>query len=66
MGKISKVIWSLHNETQRYYHIKGKAQHLGGVLFAIRRGICDKIPEDIVNDDAYMGCLLYTSDAADE
>jgi len=57
MGKISKVIWSLHNETQRYYHIKGKAQHLGGVLFAIRRGICDKIPEDIVNDDAYMGVV---------
>ena len=57
MGKINTVIWSLHNETQRYYHQKGKAQHLGGVLFAIRRGICDRVPEDIVNDDAYMGVI---------
>jgi hypothetical protein len=37
--------------------LRGKAQHLGGVLFAVRRGICEKIPEDIVNDDAYMGVL---------
>jgi len=57
MGKISSVIWGLHNETQRYYHLKGQAQHLGGVLFAIKRGICDRIPEDIVNDDAYMGVI---------
>ncbi|MEM3565537.1 MAG: glycosyltransferase [Candidatus Bathyarchaeia archaeon] len=57
MGQVNTVIWSLHNETQRYYHRKGKAQHLGGVLFAIRRGICDKIPEDIINDDAYMGVI---------
>ncbi|MEM3769638.1 MAG: glycosyltransferase [Candidatus Bathyarchaeia archaeon] len=57
MGRVNTVIWSLHNETQRYYHQKGKAQHLGGVLFAIKRGICDKIPEDIVNDDAYMGVI---------
>jgi len=57
MGKISSVVWGLHSETQRYYHLKGQAQHLGGVLFAIKRGICDRIPEDIVNDDAYMGVV---------
>ncbi|MEM1563187.1 MAG: glycosyltransferase [Candidatus Bathyarchaeia archaeon] len=57
MGQVNAVIWGLHNETQRYYHQKGKAQHLGGVLFAIRRGICDRVPEDIVNDDAYMGVV---------
>lgn len=57
MGKICEVIWGLHSETQRYYHLRGKAQHLGGVLFAVRRGICDNIPEDIVNDDAYIGVL---------
>jgi cellulose synthase/poly-beta-1,6-N-acetylglucosamine synthase-like glycosyltransferase len=57
MGQINTVIWGLHNETQRYYHSKGEAQHLGGVLFAIRRGICDRVPEDIVNDDAYMGVV---------
>jgi biofilm PGA synthesis N-glycosyltransferase PgaC len=57
MGKVCETIWGLHSETQRYYNSKGRAQHLGGVLFAIRRGICEKIPEDIVNDDAYIGIL---------
>ncbi|MCJ7424448.1 glycosyltransferase [Candidatus Bathyarchaeota archaeon] len=57
MGKICRVIWGLHNETQSYYDRKGEAQHLGGVLFAIKRGVCDRVPEDIVNDDAYMGVV---------
>jgi len=55
MGKINKTIWSLHNELQSYLHEKGRMQHLGGVLFALRRGICTYVPEDIVNDDAYIG-----------
>lgn len=55
MDKLNVVIWGLHNETQRYYNHRGTG-HLGGDLFAIRRGICDYIPEDIVNDDAFMGC----------
>jgi len=55
MDKISLVIWGLHNETQRYYNHLGGIGHLGGDLFAIRTGICDHVPEDIVNDDAFMG-----------
>jgi len=55
MDKVNQVVWGLHNETQRYCNDHGIAQHLGGVLFAIRRGICDHVPEDVVNDDAYMG-----------
>lgn len=55
IDKIGEVTWGLHNETQRYCNDKKIAQHLGGVLFAIRRGICDCVPEDVVNDDAYMG-----------
>jgi len=55
MDRISSVIWGLHNETQRYYNHHGGIGHLGGDLFAIRRGICDHVPEDIVNDDAFMG-----------
>ena len=55
MDKINSVIWGLHNETQRYYNHLGGIGHLGGDLFAIRRGICDHVPEDIVNDDAFMG-----------
>ena len=55
MDKIDSVIWGLHDETQRYYNHLGGIGHLGGDLFAIRRGICDHVPEDIVNDDAFMG-----------
>jgi cellulose synthase/poly-beta-1,6-N-acetylglucosamine synthase-like glycosyltransferase len=71
MDKVNKVVWGLHNYAQRYCNDKGVAQHLGGVLFAIRRGICDHVPEDIVNDDAYMGVkcrqkgyLIHFSDKA--
>jgi cellulose synthase/poly-beta-1,6-N-acetylglucosamine synthase-like glycosyltransferase len=56
VDKIIKVIWNLHSETQSYYSRKGIA-HLGGDMFAIRKEICNQIPEDIVNDDAYMGIL---------
>jgi len=55
MDKINVVVWGLHNETQFYLNHAGKAQHLGGVLFAIRRGICGWVPEDAINDDAFMG-----------
>ena len=59
MGKVNTVVWALHNETQKYLNHTGKAQHLGGVLFAIRRGLCRQVPEDIVNDDAFMGVQCW-------
>lgn len=55
MDKVCAVIWELHNETQLHFSQLNAEQHLGGVLFAIRKGICDQIPEDIVNDDAFLG-----------
>jgi cellulose synthase/poly-beta-1,6-N-acetylglucosamine synthase-like glycosyltransferase len=55
MGRISVTVCGLHNYTQRYLSSRAIAQHLGGGLFAIKRGVCDQIPEDIVNDDAYLG-----------
>ena len=57
MGKLIRVVWSLHNATQKYFHLNGVPIHLSGHIFAIRRGICDKVPEDIVNDDAYIGVI---------
>jgi len=55
MDKMNEVIWDLWNETQSYLNHLGMAQHLNGLLFAIRRGSCDKVPEDIINDDAFIG-----------
>lgn len=54
MNKVNLAIWSLHKATQQYYDQRGGA-HLGGVLYAVRRGICTKMPENIVNDDAFIG-----------
>lgn len=53
MDKIQYTAWGLHAEANRLFSRYGKA-HLGGVLFAIRRGICNRIPDDVVNDDAYL------------
>lgn len=55
MGKINSVAWGLRSETQAYMNHAGKAQHLGGGLFAIRRRFCLPVPEDVINDDAFMG-----------
>jgi len=55
VGKLNAVVWGLHNETQKYCSDKGIAQHLSGLLFAIRRGLCQRVPGDIVNDDAFIG-----------
>lgn len=55
MSKVNRAIWSLHTATQQYYSNHQGGTHLGGVLYALRRGICTRMPEDIVNDDAFIG-----------
>jgi len=55
MSKVNLAIWSLHNSTQEYYNDQRGGAHLGGVLYAVRRGICTRMPENIVNDDAFIG-----------
>ena len=55
MARIGVTFSSLHNHTQQYFTGRAIARHLGGGLFAMKRGVCDQVPEDIVNDDAYIG-----------
>jgi len=52
--KVSKVIWEVHNEAQQHFTIKKNFAHIDGGFFAVRSGICDSIPEDIINDDGYI------------
>ena len=54
MNLIGEAAWSLHNETLRYFNHRGKG-HLGSDVWAIRRGICNFIPENVINDDAFLG-----------
>lgn len=53
-GKVSEALWSLHNLTQLMLNREGRAEHLSGQLFAIRRSLCYAIPENVVNDDAFL------------
>lgn len=55
MNKVNLAIWDLHAATQQFYNDQRGGAHLGGVLYAVRRGVCTKMPENIVNDDAFVG-----------
>jgi len=53
-AKINETLWSLHNLTQLVLNQEGRTGHLSGQLFAIRRSLCDTIPKNVVNDDAFL------------
>ena len=53
-AKINETLWSLHNLTQMVLNKEGRTGHLSGQLFAIRRSLCDSIPKNVVNDDAFL------------
>ena len=50
---ISKFLWGMRNRLR-----KSELNNLAGDMFVIRTGIMNKIPEDIVNDDAYIALTL--------
>ena len=53
VGKLVQVLWSFHNHVFRQLNDAGLARH-ATEIFCIRRGIVNKIPAEIVNDDAYI------------
>jgi len=54
----AKFLWKLHNRVLWEETKLGILNHLGGDMWAIRRGIIEKIPEEVINDDAYIGVTL--------
>jgi len=54
----SCFIWELLHQTNLYLGSKGMLNSLGGDMVAIRAGVVDAIPEDVVNDDAYLGAVV--------
>lgn len=54
MGRLSHLIWTLHNRTLRELSLDGSLGHASGEFFAIRQGIISELPREVVNDDAYM------------
>lgn len=51
-------LWKVHNRTLRTELRNGTLNHLGGDMWAIRKGIVHHIPTDVINDDAYLGITL--------
>ena len=53
-GYLSHLMWRLHNNTLRYLNDLSLSNHASGELMVLRQGIVDRIPSDVVNDDAYI------------
>jgi cellulose synthase/poly-beta-1,6-N-acetylglucosamine synthase-like glycosyltransferase len=49
--------WLLHNLTMIELSDKDRLAHVAGDLYVIKRGIINKIPECIVNDDAFIAMI---------
>lgn len=53
-GYLSHLMWRLHNNTMHYLNDLSLNNHASGEFMVLRRGIVDKIPLNVVNDDAYI------------
>ena len=51
-------LWKVHNRALREESKNGTLGHLGGDMWAVRKGIVAHIPKDVINDDAYLGIAL--------
>jgi len=57
-GQLARLTWRLHHRQCMMWSEKSILTQVSGEMFAVRRqGVC-LIPEDIVNDDAYIGVYL--------
>jgi len=57
-NRIAHITWLLHNLTMAKLNCEERLGHIAGDLYCIRRGIVQKIPDDIINDDAYIAMSI--------
>jgi cellulose synthase/poly-beta-1,6-N-acetylglucosamine synthase-like glycosyltransferase len=53
IGKIVNLLWSFHDLVFRELEKIGKLRH-ASEIYCIRKGIVNRIPQETVNDDAYI------------
>jgi len=58
LGVFYNFLWRVHNRMLFKEMVNGDLKHLGGDMWAIRRGIVTRIPPKIINDDAFIGITL--------
>jgi len=51
------LMWRVHNQTLQTLNHDNVLTHASGELFCTRRGIVSKIPDNIINDDAYIAMM---------
>lgn len=60
-GFIVHFIWLLHHKISLYENASEKLWHPSGELWAIRTQFVKALPQNIVNDDAYIGLMAKRS-----
>jgi len=60
-NNVAHFTWLIHNLTMIELDSTGRLGHIAGDLYCIRKGIINEIPEDIVNDDAYIAMKIQLS-----
>jgi poly-beta-1,6-N-acetyl-D-glucosamine synthase len=70
-GYMSHLMWRIHNRTLKYLDDLNLGNHASGEFMVLRHGVVEKIPIDVVNDDAYIaveasmnGCKVKYCDEA--
>ncbi len=58
MDKVSLLLWRVHNTTLEALDDEGRLGHTAGDLLAFRKGLVEKIPTMIVNDDAFIALAV--------
>ena len=58
MDKVSLLLWRVHNTTLETLDVDGRLGHTAGDLLAFRKGLVEKIPTMIVNDDAFIALAV--------
>ena len=53
-GYLSHLMWRVHNRTLKYLDDLNLGNHASGEFMVLRHGVVEKIPIDVVNDDAYI------------
>ena len=53
-GYMSHLMWRIHNRTLKYLDDLNLGNHASGEFMVLRHGVVEKIPIDVVNDDAYI------------
>jgi len=57
-NRIAHITWLLHNLTMAKLNGEERLGHIAGDLYCIRRGIVHEIPDNIINDDAYIAMSI--------